>query len=136
MNYWLLKSDPETYGFDDLERDKKTVWDGVRNNQALIHLRAMKRGDLAFIYHSGEDKAIVGLAEITNASYADPKENDPKLVVVDLAFKKRLPKPVTLAQIKADADFKDFALVKISRLSVMPVPPNLWKKLMKMAGER
>jgi len=134
MSFWLLKSDPETYSFDDLERDKKTTWDGVRNNQALIYLRQMKRGDLALIYHSGDDKQVVGLAEMTCNPYADPKLCDPKLVVVDLKSKQRLPNPVTLAQIKADRDFADFQLVRMSRLSVMPVPNPQWKKLLTMGG--
>ena len=134
MNHWLLKSDPETYGFDDLERDKTTTWDGVRNNQALIYLRKMKKGDFALIYHSGGDKHIVGLVEIIRGPYPDPKLDDSKLVVVDLKFKQRLPRPVTLTQIKADPDFVDFALLRISRLSVMPVPAPLWKKLRTMSG--
>ena len=134
MNHWLLKSDPETYGFGDLERDKTTTWDGVRNNQALIYLRQMKMGDLVLIYHSGGDKYVVGLAEIIRGPFPDPKLNDPKLVVVDLKFKQRLPRPVTLAQIKADPDFSEFQLVRMSRLSVMPVPAPLWKKLRTMGG--
>ena len=134
MNHWLLKSDPETYGFDDLERDKTTTWDGVRNNQTLIYLRQMKKDDLALIYHSGGDKHVVGLAEVIRGPYPDPKLEDRKLVVVDLKFKQRLPRPVTLAQIKADPDFLEFALVRISRLSVMPVPAPLWKKLRTMGG--
>ena len=134
MNHWLLKSDPDTYSLDDLERDKTTTWDGVRNNQALIFLRQMKKGDLALIYHSGGDKHVVGLAEISRGPYPDPKLVDPKLVVVDLKFKQRLPRQVTLAQIKADSDFSEFALVRISRLSVMPVPAPLWKKLRTMGG--
>lgn len=134
MATWLLKSDPDTYGFDDLERDKKTTWDGVRNNQALIYLRQMKKGDLALIYHSGDDKSVVGLADVTSASYADPKLDDPRLVVVDLKIKKRVAKPITLAQIKADRDFATLQLVRQSRLSVMPVPEAMWKKLLTMGG--
>jgi len=134
MATWLLKSDPDTYSLDDLERDKKTTWDGVRNNQALIYLRQMKKGDLALIYHSGDDKNVVGLAEVTSAAYADPKLDDPKLVVVDLRFKKRSAKPVTLAQIKADRDFAGLQLIRQSRLSVMPVPEAMCKKLLTMGG--
>jgi len=134
MAYWLLKSDPETYGFPDLERDKQTVWDGVRNNLALRYLKEMKKSDLVLIYHSGKDKQIEGIAEITRAAYADPKRSDPKLVVVDLKIRQRLARPVTLAQIKADPDFSQFSLVRMSRLSVMPVPEELWKKLLKMDG--
>jgi len=134
MNHWLLKSDPETYGFDDLERDKTTTWDGVRNNQALIYLRQINKGDFALIYHSGGDKHVVGLAEIIRGPYPDPKVENLKLVVVDLKFKQRLPRPVTLAQIKADPDFLEFQLVRMSRLSVMPVPAPLWKKLRTIGG--
>jgi predicted RNA-binding protein with PUA-like domain len=135
MAYWLLKSDPETYGFPDLERDKTTVWDGVRNNLALRYLKQMKKGDHALIYHSGKDKQIEGIAQLTREAYTDPKRGDPKLVVVDLKVTRRLARPVTLSQIKADPDFARFSLVRMSRLSVMPVPEELWEKLLKM-GDR
>lgn len=134
MNHWLLKSDPETYSFDDLERDKKTTWDGVRNNQALIFLRRMQKGDEVLIYHSGDDKAVIGLAEVIASPFPDSQFDDPKLVVVDLQFEKRLPAPISLAAIKADPVFADFGLVRQSRLSVMPVPEALWKKLRTMGG--
>src|SRR5882724_2391563 len=97
-NYWLLKTEPSTYSFTDLEREKRAVWDGVSNALALKHLRSMRRGDLTFIYHTGNEKQIVGIAEVTSNPYPDPKENDPKLVVVDLAPRGRLPRPVTLAE--------------------------------------
>ena len=135
MATWLLKTEPNDYSFEDLCREKKTAWDGVKNNTALIHLRNMKKGDQALIYHTGKEKRIVGRARIIKGPYPDPKLNDPKLVVVDLAAGKALKIPVTLAQIKSDARFKEFALVKISRLSVMPVPENLERLLLKMAGE-
>ncbi len=134
MNYWLLKSDPETYSFDDLERDRQTVWDGVRNNQALIFLRQMKKGDAALIYHSGSDKAVMGLAKITRDAYPDPKLDDEKLVVAEVSLARRLSRPVPLAQIKNDSTFSDFLLVRNSRLSVMPVPPALWRKIETLAG--
>lgn len=134
MNRWLLKSDPETYSFDDLERDKKTTWDGVRNNQALIYLREFERGDEVMVYHSGGDKVVIGLAEVISAPYPDPKLDDPKLVVVDLKFRQRLLDPVPLSSVKADPAFADFGLVRQSRLSVMPVPATLWKKLLTMGG--
>jgi len=133
MADWLLKTDPDTYSLDDLERERKTVWEGVRNNQALIHLRAMKRGDRALIYHSGDDKAVMGIAEIVSAPYPDPKQEDAKLVVVDVAYRDRLSWPVTLSQIKSDADFRPFDLVRNSRLSVMPVSSGLWKKILTMS---
>lgn len=134
MSTWLLKTDPRTYSVADFERDKSTTWDGVRNNQALIYIRLMKKGDQAFIYHSGDDKSIVGLAEVTSAAYADPQLKDPKRVVVDLKFKKRAANPITLAQVKADRDFAELLLVRNSRLSVMPVPEAMWNKLLTMGG--
>jgi predicted RNA-binding protein with PUA-like domain len=132
-NYWLLKTEPSTYSFADLERDKKAVWDGVSNALALKHLRSMKRGDLAFIYHTGDEKQIVGVAEVTRDPYPDPKEKDARLVVVDLRPRERLKRPVTLSEVKADGEFLDFELVRIGRLSVMPVSESRWKKLVKMA---
>jgi len=133
-SHWLLKTEPSTYSFTDLERDKKAVWDGVSNALALKHLRSMKRGDLAFIYHTGDEKQIVGIAEVTSDPYPDPKEKDARLVVVDLKPRERLERPVTLAEVKADAEFRDFELVRIGRLSVMPVSESRWKKLVKMGA--
>jgi predicted RNA-binding protein with PUA-like domain len=119
MNYWLVKSEPSTFSWDDLVRDKKTVWDGVRNFQARNNLKAMKKGDLAFFYHSNEDKAIVGIGKIIKEGYPEPKDND--WIAVDIAPDKKLKKPVTLAQIKADKRLANMVLVKASRLSVQPV---------------
>jgi predicted RNA-binding protein with PUA-like domain len=119
MNYWLVKSEPGTFSWDDLVRDKKTVWDGVRNFQARNNLKNMKKGDLAFFYHSGEDKAIVGIGKIIKEGYPEPKDNS--WVAVDIAPDKKLKKPVTLAQIKADKRLGNMVLVKASRLSVQPV---------------
>jgi len=133
-NYWLLKTEPGTYSYADLERDRRTTWDGVSNAVALKHLRAMRRGDLAFIYHTGDEKQIVGVAEIASDPYPDPKANDPKLVVVDLKPHGRLAKPVTLATVKSRKEFADFELVRIGRLSVMPVSPARWKRLQSLAG--
>ena len=133
MSYWLLKSDPETYSLNDLERDKKTVWDGVSNPLALKHIRSMKKGDLAFVYHSGEEKTIVGIAEILSDPYPDPKKKDQRLAVVEIKFKERLKQPVSLAAIKARKEFTDFALVRMSRLSVMPVAATQWKSLLAMS---
>ena len=132
-NYWLLKTEPSVYSFTNLQRDGQTAWDGVANALALRHLRAMAVGDCAFIYHSGDERQIVGIAEITRAAYADSKANDPKLVVVDLKSLASLAKPVSLATIKARPEFTDFALVRISRLSVMPVTAQQWKLLCTMA---
>ena len=119
MNYWLLKTEPDTFSWDDLVRDKKTGWDGVRNFQARSHLKAMKKGDLAFVYHTGEEKSVVGIAKITKENYPDPKDNE--WVAVEIAPVNKLKNPVTLAQIKADKRFTNMVLVKASRLSVQPV---------------
>jgi len=132
MNRWLLKTDPDTYSLDDLERDKQTVWDGVSNPVALRHIGEMKKGDALLIYHTADEKCILGIAEAASDPYSDPKH--PKLTVIDVKFKKRLVKPVTLAAVKADPVFADFALVRISRLSVMPVTEEQWTRLLKMAG--
>jgi predicted RNA-binding protein with PUA-like domain len=134
LNHWLLKTEPSTYSFADLELEKRAVWDGVANALALKHLRSMKRGDLAFIYHTGDEKQIVGIAEVTSDPYPDPKENDPKLAVVDLKPRERLPRPVTLAEVKASEEFQDFELVRMGRLSVMPVSDSRWRRLCRMAA--
>ncbi len=119
MNYWLVKSEPSTFSWDDLVRDKKTVWDGVRNFQARNNLKAMKKGDLAFFYHSNEDKAVVGIAKIIKEGYPEPKDNN--WVAVDIAPEKKFKNPVTLAQIKEDKRLTNMVVVKSSRLSVQPV---------------
>jgi predicted RNA-binding protein with PUA-like domain len=131
-SYWLLKTEPSTYSFADLERDGRAVWDGVSNALALKHLRSMKRGDLVFIYHTGDEKQIVGIAMVTRDAYPDPKGKDPRLVVVDLEPQQRLPRPVTLVEVKAGAEFGNFELVRMGRLSVMPVSPARWRKLLQM----
>lgn len=135
MAYWLLKSEPESYSFGDLVRDGSTVWDGVANNAALKFMREAQPGDLALIYHTGEERRAVGLAEITSAAYPDPQLTDAKLVVFTLRPLRALPNPVTLAAVKADPFFADFALVRQARLSVMPVSAAQWARIMKMAGE-
>jgi predicted RNA-binding protein with PUA-like domain len=134
--YWILKTDAGAYGFDQLARARRTVWDGVANALALKHIRSMKQGDRAFIYHSGDEKALVGLARIASDPYPDPKGDDPKLAVVQVEAGERLPRPVTLAAIKADPAFADLGLVRMSRLSVIPVPAAQWKRLRGMAGGR
>ncbi len=132
-NYWIVKTEPSAYSFDDLLRERRTVWDGVKNNLALKHLRAMRPGDEVLIYHSGKDKAAVGLAAVASAPYPDPKAEDEKLVVVDLTAGRRLPRPVDLKTIKADPAFKDLALVRMPRLSVMPVPAPTWRRLLALS---
>jgi predicted RNA-binding protein with PUA-like domain len=133
MAYWLFKEEPTHYAYDDLVRDKKTVWDGVENNLALKHLRAVKKGDRVLYYHTGDEKAVVGIMEVTKGPYADPRHGDPRLVVVDVKPVRRLDRPVRLAEIKADRKFADFALVKISRLSVMPVTSDQWDEIERMS---
>jgi predicted RNA-binding protein with PUA-like domain len=129
----LLKTEPGEFSYDDLVKEKRAVWDGVANATALIHIRKMKKGDQAIIYHTGSEKAAVGIAQIVTDPYPDPQANDPKIVVFDLKPARRFDKPVTLAQIKADPAFAEWELVRISRLSVMPVPANLWKKIEKLS---
>jgi predicted RNA-binding protein with PUA-like domain len=119
MNYWLLKTEPDTFSWNDLERDKKTGWDGVRNFQARSHLKAIKKGDQAFVYHTGEEKAIVGIAKVTRENYPDPADNE--WVAIEIAPVSKLKSPVTLAQIKADKRLANMVLVRASRLSVQPV---------------
>ena len=133
-NYWILKTDTDTYTFDRLVRDRRTRWDGITNALALKHLRAMARGDQAMIYHSGDDKAIVGLATIVSEPYPDPKAKDPRLVVVDIQAGDSFPSPVSLATIKADPAFADLGLVRMSRLSVVPATPAQWRRLLALAG--
>jgi predicted RNA-binding protein with PUA-like domain len=132
-NYWILKTDADTYPFDRLVSERRAVWDGVSNALALKHIRSMAKGDHAFIYHSGDEKALVGLARIVSDPYPDPKSDDPKLAVVDVEAGDRLAHPVTLAAIKADPVFADLGLVRMSRLSVVPVPADQWKRLMSLA---
>jgi len=136
MSFWLLKTEPSTYSYDDLARDKKTTWDGVTNAAALKNIRAMKKGDLALVYHTGEQRTIVGVAEIASAPYADPNGDDEKLVVVDLKPKKKLKQPVSLETIKSDKAFSGWDLLRIGRLSIVPTPSAMWKRVMQLAGEK
>lgn len=133
MNYWLLKTEPSTYSHADLVRDKRTTWDGVANPVALRNMGGMTKGDEVMIYHTGDEKQIVGLARVAGAPYADPKQSDPRMLVVDLVPGPVVAHPVTLKALKADARFKDFALVRLSRLSVMPVTPAQWNMLLEMS---
>jgi len=119
MNYWLVKSEPSTYSWDDLQKDKKTTWDGVRNYQARNNLKEMKKGDLLLFYHSNEDKAIVGIAKVSKEQFPDPKDKD--WIAVEIAPERKLKTPVTLAQAKVDKKLSNMVLVKSSRLSVQPV---------------
>ncbi len=130
---WLLKSDPETYSFLDLMREGKTVWDGVSNNLALKHLRNVRQGDEVLIYHTGAERAVVGIAEVLSDPYPDPKQKDPRLVVIEVKAKEELARPVNLEEIKKQASLKNFELVRLPRLSVMPVSESQWKALLALA---
>ncbi|MEO6719408.1 MAG: EVE domain-containing protein [Ferruginibacter sp.] len=132
MAYWLVKSEPSTYSWDQLAKDKQTVWDGVRNYAARIHLNAMKKGDEVLFYHSNEGVEIVGIAKVAKEAYPDPT-TDQAWVVVDLKPVRKLKKPVTLAQVKADKRLSNMALVRLGRLSVQPVTDEEWEIVMKMS---
>jgi len=134
MAYWLLKSEPFKYSWEQLEKDKKTFWDGVRNYAARNNLRAMKKGDLAFFYHSNEGLEIVGIVKIIKEAYQDPTTKEEAWVAVDVAPFKKLKKPVTLAQIKSDKRLQNIALVKLSRLSVQSVTPEEWDFIIELAS--
>lgn len=133
MAQWLVKEEPDHYGYDQLERDRKTVWAGVRNPLAQKHLRAIRKGDRIFYYHTGKEKAVVAVARALTNAYPDATDRSGKLYVVDLAPENKLPKPVTLAAIKADRAFASFPLVRMSRLSVMPVTDAEWKRITDMS---
>ena len=126
---WLFKEEPTNYSFDAFVKDKKTVWSGVKNPLAQKHLHGVKKGDRIFYYHTGDQKAVVGIAKALGAAYPDPKDPSGKLAVVDIAPVTKLARPVTLSEIKADPAFKTFALVRISRLSVMPVSDEEWARI-------
>lgn len=136
MAYWLLKTEPGTYSFMDLKRDGTTRWDGVKNNLALKHLRSMKKGDQAFIYHSGDEKAVIGIARIEGIPYPDPKKKDEKIVVVDLKAASALDRAVLLSEIKSIKSCASFELVRIPRLSVMPVSAEIWNTIIKRSKQQ
>jgi predicted RNA-binding protein with PUA-like domain len=139
-NYWLMKTEPADYSFADLEREETTVWDGVRNNAALKHMRAMQPGNLVFIYHTGNERAVVGIAEVTSMPYHEPQtpaapgQKGPGALVIAVRALRRLPRPVPLAAMKADAFFAEFALVRQARLSVMPVEAEQWQRICQIGG--
>jgi predicted RNA-binding protein with PUA-like domain len=130
---WLFKEEPGNYSFDALVKDGKTVWSGVKNPLAQKHLRSVKKGDAIFYYHTGDEKSVVGIARAMGDAYGDPNDKAGKAAVVDVAPVKKLARPVTLKEIKADPAFKDFALVRISRLSVMPVSDAEWRRIEKLS---
>ena len=131
---WLFKEEPSNYSYDDLARDGKTSWTGVKNPLAQKHLRAVKKGDRIFFYHTGDEKSVVGIAKAAGPAYPDPKDKSGKLYAVDVEPVKKLKSPVTLASIKADKFFESFALVRMSRLSVMPVDDEQWERIVKMGS--
>jgi len=135
MAQWLVKEEPEHYSYDQLEKDRKTVWAGVKNPLAQKHLRTIRKGDRIFYYHTGKEKAVVATARAAGDAYPDPKDASGKLYVVDVVADKKLPRPVTLAEIKADRAFASFALVRMSRLSVMPVTDAEWARIEKMSRD-
>ena len=129
INYWLAKqepSGPRGYNFETLKKDKKTVWDGVHNNLALKHMREMKDGDLVLFYHTGDERQAVGIMEVISEPYPNPKEDNKRFIVVDVKYKKSLKRPITLHEMKKQKNFQNWELIRISRLSVMPVPKHIW----------
>lgn len=134
MARWLVKTEPDEYSFEDLVRAGRDVWDGVRNNLALKHIREMKPGDEVFVYHTGKVRAVIGIAKVVSEPYPDPQSTDPKHAVVDLEAVRALNNPVSLAAIKADPAFSEWVLVRNSRLSVMPVPDFLWERIIAMSA--
>ena len=136
MAYWLAKSEPSVYSWDDLIKEKQTCWSGVRNYAARIHLKAMKKGDEVFFYHSNEGTEIVGIAKVAKEFYQDPTTEDDAWVAVDLKPHKKLKKPVSLSQVKTDKRLVEMALVRLGRLSVQPVTDKEWKIIMELAGEK
>jgi predicted RNA-binding protein with PUA-like domain len=135
MAYWLVKSEPAKYSFDDLVRDKKTVWDGVRNNQAALWLKAMKVGEEVFYYHSQEGLAVVGIAQVARESFPDPTDASGRFVAVELAPVRAFPRPVTLAEMKATPALKDLRMLRQFRLSVTPITPDEWATIRKLGGD-
>lgn len=132
--HWLVKSEPNTYAFSDLERDERTVWDGVRNNAAALHLKAMGEGDEVLFYHSQEGLAVVGVAKVTRTAFPDASDPTGRFVAVELAPVRTLKRPVTLAEMKAEPALAQMAMVRQSRLSVSPVTDTEWATILKMAG--
>lgn len=135
-NCWILKTEPSTYGYDDLAREPVAVWDGVRNAVAIKNLGRMATGDRLLIYHTGEEKAVVGRATVVKPAYPDPKANDAKLLVVDVSAQGKLERPVTLAQIRQEPSFADLALVRMPRLSVVPCSEPQYTKVLELGATR
>jgi predicted RNA-binding protein with PUA-like domain len=130
---WLVKTEPGTYSWADLERDRRTVWDGVKNALALKHLSAVATGDEVLVYHTGDEKAAVGIARAARGAYPDPKQKDARLVVIDIEPVRALARPVSLAEMRANAALEGFELLRLPRLSVMPVSSTQWAEILRMA---
>lgn len=135
MNYWLVKSDPETYSWEQMKSEKRTFWNGVRNYQARNYIKEMKEGDLVLFYHSQSDKAIMGITKVVKEFYQDPTTDDERWVVVDLEVVQDLPKPVTLEQIKQNEVLENIPLVRQQRLSVMPLSEKQYNEIIKLSNE-
>jgi len=138
-NYWLVKqepSGPRGYNFSTLQKEKTTVWDGVHNNLALKHMRNMKKGDSVLYYHTGDERQAVGIMTVTSKPYSNPEEDNERFVVVDVKYKRQLDKPVSLEQMKKEKSFKNWELLRISRLSVMPVPKTIWDKIISLSKSK
>ena len=136
MKYWLAKqepSGPRGYSFEQFKKDGKTVWDGVHNNLALKHMRSMKKGDLVLYYHTGTERRAVGIMKIVSEPYPNPEEDDERFIVVDVKYVKPLARPVGLSEIKSDSQFAGWDLLRISRLSVVPVPAHIWSALIELS---
>lgn len=136
MAYWLFKEEPSHYSFEQLLKDGKTVWDGVENNLALKHLRKVRKGDRSLFYHTGGETAAVGIMRIISDPYPDPTKNNPKLVAVDVKPERKLPRSITLAEIKSNPKFSGFDLVRLPRLSVMPLSEEIWKEILALANQK
>lgn len=134
MARFLFKTEPGKYSFEDLARERSTRWDGVTNSLALKHLRGAREGDEVLVYHTGDEKQVVGLAKIMRGAYPDPGSKDPKRVVVDLMVGARLPKPVKLEEMRANAKLRDFDLLRLTRLSIVPVSDAHWAEVLRLAG--
>ena len=136
VNYWLVKqepSGPRGYNFSTLQKEKTTVWDGVLNNLALKHMRNMKKGDSVLYYHTGDERQAVGIMTVISKPYPNPEEDNERFIVVDVKYKRRLDEPVSLERMKKEKSFKNWELLRISRLSVMPVPKTVWDKIIHLS---
>jgi predicted RNA-binding protein with PUA-like domain len=136
VNYWLAKqepSGPRGYNFETFKKDKETIWDGIHNNLALKHMREIKKGDLVLFYHTGDERQIVGIMEVISEPYSNPKEDNKRFIVFDVKYKKSLKRPITLDEIKKQKKFQNWELIRISRLSVMPVPKHIWDAIIDLS---